>query len=358
MLAKQPIDAKQQLHGIQILRGIAALAVVFHHTLEQSNGAATRFSPDWLTTFGAAGVDIFFVISGFIMLYTSLVPGRPAMSPGTFLFRRFVRIYPFYWIICGAMMLILASGFLKSHHYALRDIVLSLALLPSGNLLIGVSWTLVYEIFFYLIFATMLLSRSEKAVAFGTVAAIMGTILIAHAVGQSSLAGFFSNPISLEFCFGLCLALLYRRYPYPVWMRTVAPYFVGLGLLIAALAPLIVPHTNTTGLPGLPRLFAWGLPALLIVGASLELGAPENAVGRVMLLLGDASYAIYLTHVFVMIGYGWILKHHQFSNFPQILVVPFIVLMASGTGIVAHRYVENPLQSSLKSLLGGRKSTR
>lgn len=85
-----------ELYGIQMLRAIAALAVVVHHTLEESGGAIGKFSPDWLTTSGASGVDIFFVISGFIMFHVTFRDRRGPPTPGTFLFRRATRIYPFY----------------------------------------------------------------------------------------------------------------------------------------------------------------------------------------------------------------------------------------------------------------------
>jgi exopolysaccharide production protein ExoZ len=76
-----------ELFGIQMLRGIAALAVVLHHSLEESNGSTGRFSPDWATTFGASGVDIFFVISGLIMFYTSFPDLRQPISPAKFALR-------------------------------------------------------------------------------------------------------------------------------------------------------------------------------------------------------------------------------------------------------------------------------
>jgi peptidoglycan/LPS O-acetylase OafA/YrhL len=113
------LAAKNDLPGIQILRGIAALAVIIHHSLEESNGALHRFSPDWLTTSGAAVVDIFFVISGFIMLHVSFRTGRASLRPGQFLLRRITRIYPLYWLTCLGAVTIAAFGLLsRSFHLA------------------------------------------------------------------------------------------------------------------------------------------------------------------------------------------------------------------------------------------------
>jgi peptidoglycan/LPS O-acetylase OafA/YrhL len=141
-----PPTKPHEVFGIQILRGVAALAVVIHHALEMSNGSVGRFSPDWLTTSGAAGVDIFFVISGFIMVHTSFLSGCAPLRPLIFLKKRALRIYPFYWICLIAMSLLFAVGFMKSHNINMTKFLLSALLFP-GDPLIDVSWTLSYEVF-------------------------------------------------------------------------------------------------------------------------------------------------------------------------------------------------------------------
>src|ERR1700753_3607011 len=132
-----------------MLRGWAAIAVAFHHALEMSNGALHPFSPDWLTTAGAAGVDVFFVISGFIMPHVSFPIGRPPLRPAAFLGRRILRIYPFYWLCCLAMLALGLAGFLRHQDQSAQTILCSLLLFPNSHYLVGVAWTLVYEIYFY-----------------------------------------------------------------------------------------------------------------------------------------------------------------------------------------------------------------
>jgi peptidoglycan/LPS O-acetylase OafA/YrhL len=331
-----------ELQGIQMLRAVAALAVVAHHALEHSNGAVGRFSPDWLTTSGASGVDIFFIISGFIMLFVSFRNGRTPPKAGDFLFRRATRIYPLYWICCLGMLLISAAGFLASHHYSGPLIASSLLLLPGGKL-IGVAWTLVYEVYFYLLFAATLRFASSWISLVATTAAIAVIYFLSALLPAGEIAKFFTNPVPMEFCMGLGLAYVFsarerKRQGWPVGLPLAL-----IGFVLLAIAPIFVEHQTTAELPSLPRVVAWGIPSALIVAGFLNIAAPRGAFGRFWILLGDASYALYLTHVFVMIGYGRLIKIPAFSHLPQLPIVPIIVLISIAIGIAAHLFAEKPL---------------
>src|SRR5271165_5026968 len=119
------------LNGIQVLRAIAALLVVQCHTLQASGGAiAPPKSPYWFTTFGAAGVDIFFVISGFIMFYISFPTGQPPVSPASFLLKRITRIYPFYWFSMALAFGLWSIGLFKPSQIDADILIRSFLLLP------------------------------------------------------------------------------------------------------------------------------------------------------------------------------------------------------------------------------------
>ncbi len=342
-----------ELYGIQMLRAIAALAVVVHHTLEESGGAIGKFSPDWLTTSGASGVDIFFVISGFIMFHVTFRDRRGPPTPGTFLFRRATRIYPFYWLCCLAVLTISAMGFLASNHYPARTIAGALILLP-GNALLGTAWTLVFEMYFYLLFAATLWARSATISVIATIAAILCLQVAGSLMPATATAKFLASPLSLEFCFGLVLG-----YGYAAWMRRdrawpVPPVMALVAMAVMAVVPLFVAHDATTSLPELPRIAAWGLPAVVVVASVLTIGAPRTAVARFLVLLGDASYALYLTHAFVMMGYGWLVKIPAVSRLPQQPVVVLIVIIAIIIGLLAHLLVEKPLLGLVRRLTPAR----
>jgi exopolysaccharide production protein ExoZ len=344
---------RENLHGIQMLRAIAALAVVTHHALEESNGALTRFSPGWLTTSGASGVDIFFVISGFIMLHVSFPARRAPPTAENFLFRRATRIYPFYWLCCLAMLFVHAIGFLKHHHWASGEILTSLALVPNRDKVIGVSWTLVYEMYFYLIFSVTLLLKSKSATVLLATVSIIGFHLAGTHLHGGPLGVFLADPIALEFCMGLWLAWAFSDWRVEGAIPRLALGLIGFGLL--AVAPLFVAHRDTSGLPGLARVLAWGLPAILIVQAFLCIGPPRNTLTRFAVLLGDASYALYLTHVFVMIGYAWLLKSTSLTHDRQFLLVPVAVIVSIIIAICAHLTVERPLLGLIRIHLRAKK---
>lgn len=325
----------RDLGGLQILRAIAAFGVIVRHTLEMSNGSeAGRFSPDWVTTSGAAGVDLFFVISGFIMVYVSFPPGQSPDSPKRFIIKRATRIFPLYWICSAVIAAICAVGFLKNMPIDYYTVVNSIFILP-GEKLVFVAWTLSYELYFYIVFAICLNFRKILPTSISTIFLMFGGILIGREMQDSTFSDFISSPLALEFCFGIALALLFsaaRKWKVP---SALGP----LGFLIIIVSPIFVPHPDAS--PAL-RVIVWGLPATLIVAAFLEIERPQSKAGGAAVLLGDSSYALYLTHVFVMMAYGWVIKSTFVGGMSQAVFAPAIVFLCLVIGVLTYLYVERP----------------
>jgi peptidoglycan/LPS O-acetylase OafA/YrhL len=363
--------------GIQMLRAIAALAVVVHHTLQFSRAVAT-LTPDWVMDVGAAGVDVFFVISGFIMLHTSFRPGRPPMPPGRFLLRRVIRIYPLYWLCAGVMLAVMAAGFLQHNQRSGTEIAFSLALLPSSRLILPVAWTLVFEIYFYLVFAASLLLRSATASLLATGGAILLLQLagqhhvgpFAGMPGMEPFALFLTAPIASEFILGLALAWAIRKMALrPGVVSPSAAFCLALlGFAMLGLAAALVPHPappagapippDALGAIGWWRVLGWGCPAVLVAFAFLAVPSPRGWLGRSLVLLGDASYALYLGHGFVMDGYGVALRHAAIARLQQGPVVLAVVALSIGVGLALHFVVEQPLLRLLRGWSERGTSTR
>jgi len=338
----------QQLSGIQMLRGIAAVSVVFLHGFHRAFlvGVDTP-NHGWLTTVGAVGVDLFFVISGFIMLYVSFREKSAPPQPGRFLLRRVARIYPFYWICCFGVVVLWMAGFYKSGGFTAGTITQSIFLLPNQHLLTTVSWTLSYEMFFYLIFAATLVFRSRVVSALLSTFVITAVIIIASFLPDGEMTRFLSNPVMLEFCFGLLLALAWSR-----GVRATSVLWMVPGFLVIMAVPLFVADGRSWyEWPSLVRPLVWGLPAVAVLAGFLAVGPSRLPWARFCVLLGDASYAIYLTHTFIMEVYSWLLVRTAFGELPQLPVVPVVVGLAVAVGIAAHIFIEAPIITAAGNFL-------
>lgn len=288
----------ERLEAVEALRGLAALLVVVGHVLGDAVhfGVGPGVVPDWQVW--GAGVDIFFVISGFIMVWTFGDRFGGAGAVRDFAVRRLSRIVPLYWAITGvtALLLLLWPGLFDRSTFGWSHLLLSLLFVPhdtpAGELLpmVGVGWTLNYEMFFYLVFGVGLLF--PIGVGLGLVVLVMvGSFLgaaLAPSDGPASVR-FLADPIVLDFLLGVGFAQLLRvkgfRRPVMLWTSAAA---------LAAAAFLL-------GLVGESRFIVAGLPALAVVSAALALyPRTTGPFGPAVLALGAASYALYLFHPLVL----------------------------------------------------------
>ncbi len=342
-----------QIVAIQVLRALAAATVVIGHAQADARVAADLaglgFTPSALLPWGA-GVDLFFVISGFIMVHAS---ARFFAAPGgrrAFLARRVARIAPLYW---GMATLYLASSLAAGK--ALPDsgaILASYLFLPSDGFGDGVprpfytlGWTLNYEMAFYGVFAAALAWQRERAVA--VVVGALGLAVLLGALSRPSLAPlvFWSRPIVLEFALGMGLALALAR----GWrLDALAGWLVaGAGLAALHLDGLDAGAKAVEWITpnDLPRVLCWGVPtALLVAAAVLAPALPQGRAVRALAALGDASYALYLTHPFVIVAGR---KLWLASGLAPVLgfwpLVAAMLAAAVALALAVHRLVERPL---------------
>ncbi len=278
------------LKSLQAGRGLAALSVVAFHARGNmiSRPETAHSTLAALATHGNVGVDFFFVLSGFIILFAHQRDiGQPSQLR-RYLTRRFTRIYPIYWIYTAIFAaLVLGFGGITAMPHTWGDWVSTWFLfrVTSGPTPLSVAWTLFYEIAFYLTFATLIVSRRAGLLLFGLWAAI---ILAFHRyTPTNSVIGVWTSLICLNFFVGMGACLLHRRLSSAV---SGAALIMGIVGLITAGA--YVDH----GLPptGFKLLIA-GSCGLAICGAA-ALETRRLISFAVVALLGDASYTIYLVH--------------------------------------------------------------
>ncbi|MFC0219988.1 acyltransferase family protein [Pseudochelatococcus lubricantis] len=326
--------------SIQYLRAVAALMVAGVHLQPQlerlDHGGAW---PQWLI----GGVDIFFVISGFIMWLTTR--GRP-QTPLVFYRRRFRRIVPLYWLMTAFIVsvLLLAPDLLYSARLDPWHVLASFAFIPYPNPATGTmepllipGWTLNYEMFFYLLFGAALLIPDRGRVI--AVSVLLCAIVSLQALNPSpdTLLSFYTSSIILEFLLGIWIGVWHLR------ERRRPTVHLSLALLAGGFAAMSVLPTLW---PELPRLIGFGLPAAVIVAAALRL---EQAGGipdwRGLRLLGDASYSLYLSHPLVLSAASRIWKQMGLPGIgaPAWTFVPAAMAACVAVAIALYLTVERPL---------------
>jgi peptidoglycan/LPS O-acetylase OafA/YrhL len=345
----------RSLVSIQILRAVAALAVLLDHVSYHliDNHADT---PNLVL--GAAGVDLFFVISGFVMVYASEpLFGWPGASR-VFFFRRLARIVPLYWVT--TLVLVgygMAAGLDSTRSWEGAKWIVSSFLFipyprPNGVVLpyAANGWTLNYEMFFYAIFAVaILLARSRAVIAITMLFAMLCILGRANSELPSTLA-YWCDPLVLEFCLGMVLALAYRA-------RMRLPLSLAAGLV--ALGAATLGYTEFRGYEPSWRVVEYGLPAAAIVaGMSLSRSAPPvGRLARAFVVLGDASFALYLIHPIVIL-----MVRRGAAPFLSLPAHPWLygtMMIAASivASIACYRLFERPLTRALQRRIGGLPGT-
>jgi peptidoglycan/LPS O-acetylase OafA/YrhL len=327
-----------RLSSIQALRGAASVAVVLYHSARHVNKA--QGAPGLAVAFqsGHAGVDLFFVISGFIILFVHRQdigrPGRLARYAG----RRFSRVLPLYWIAFALTLVMLALG---QGLPGLGWILWCATLLPTGpDPLMGHAWTLQSEMVFYAVFAVLILNRRAGAVVLVAWLACMAATVAGLFPPHTPPALF--RAYGLEFFLGMAVMVALGRDAPPANGR-LAPLVAASGAVLFTAAMAVETQGWLDGEAPYARL-AYGLPAALLVAglAACERGG-GLVVPRWLVALGEASYSIYLFQ-FIFIGAAW--QAWQWAGLPRIVPAAgcFVVLAACAIlgGVATSRLIERP----------------
>lgn len=351
----------ERLESIQALRAVAAIGVVFTHAITRISMTFPKGESEFLfagprgqLTVGDAGVDLFFVISGFIMLHVHRNDFEKPGAPVNFMARRLVRIVPIYWLLTtiALLFLIFAPQLFKTHYKEIDPawIIGSyffLPISPPGSTvspLVGVGWTLNYEMFFYAVFAVMLLLPRQRGLpllflGFGCLVGI-GSVLRP----SDAALGFFTNWLLLDFLLGLAIA---------AWglhggrlSRTAVCWLLLTGVACLAATTLWPPPEE-----GPLRFLAWGLPAALVVLATRQI-ATRGRVSRLATTLGDASYSIYLIQFFALPGWARVMRIAGAQAIPFDLNVVLLTVLVTATGFCCWFLLERPFGRLARSWLG------
>lgn len=349
---------RERLYAIQALRALAALAVVTYHSIETVSRALpsgtvnlTVMDLGWLGNFG---VDVFFVISGFIMIYSHYddfaVPG----SQWRFLSNRFRRIVPNYWALTmiGALVILLMPSLSSmGRTFDPYWVFASLMFIPyasnSGIQLpvLGLGWTLNYEMYFYFVFSFVLLLPRRLGLlimALWFLASIaIGSLIEPHA--HSPLTKQMTSWLLIEFLMGICVGVAFKK---GAFLRTIPATLLLVSIIPMLFASLHLRENGT--LSQVFRLVFFGYSAIAILSAATLCNYFRKIrVPKILLLLGSASYSLYLTHVFTLpFAYKIISEIKQ--HIPFELAVLFLIVLSAIVAIIFYSLFEKPVERFLR----------
>ena len=342
----------KELSGIQYLRGLAAMLVVAEHA-NLVIGLPKYFDKQPIPFEfygGPAGVDLFFVISGFIIAYITLDPSslQPRVRIVDFLWRRFARIVPFLWLCVAGYAALRFLG--RDGSFEFAPYLRALTLFPVGPVNPSQAWTLRHEFLFYLVFTSVFWHSGLRFVLIGVW--MLSPIFFFSMSGSApativgELLDFLFNRLNLLFGFGFLISLAYLQRPQ--WFvgsmsngMAVLTGLCGLYLLLFVLTSYT--HLNTADV----ILAGFGASLILVVALRVRAELEPGLIDRAGHALGDASYAIYLTHggiISAVLGV-W----SRLAPNTSVFLVLFVCFAGSlGIGLFIHRYVERPMVRRLQ----------
>jgi exopolysaccharide production protein ExoZ len=335
-----------RLQSLQVGRGAAAIAVVLLHAHLATNAFVATI-PEWLASIldkGNLGVDFFFVLSGFIILNSHFDDRMTSRAMHVYVLKRIARIYIPYWPICA--LVILGYLLLPSLSSVDREWgwLTSIFLIPSRYATaLPVAWTLIHEMLFYAIFVLFFLERRIFVI---TILIWTACIFVQLPTGQvlQPFASTLFDPINIEFVLGMLAALGFRKLP-----ERTGWGFLALGIIIIVSYFMTISDYKANSL-----LFGFGV-SLIVLGSALAEPHLRPYIPRVLIRLGDASYAIYLIHVpLISLSARSAAKVYGLSNWFTGLI--FSTVCAVAAGCAYHYLFERPLLKRWRSHVINRRA--
>ncbi len=338
-----------RIESIQYLRGIAALVVVLAHVASMQHSLAPDL-PVFLPEFnGFWGVDIFFVISGFVIVYITHKMAAGGRVAALFMLKRAVRIVPAYW--CFTLFIYFAD---TRHWFSdqanltnMAMLLKSLFFVKPGFPLLFVGWTLTLEMFFYAIFSLVLWRWNAGARVWLVVGFFVLLAAMPLWIGvENRYAKFYTQAVLLEFAAGMLIAYFGVTKRMVLSKKFAVVVFIsGFGLLMA------VSFFQEDSILISQRAFWWGMPAAMIVLGAVHFGAVCSS--KVLDGAGAISYSLYLCHM-PCAYVGVVLVKYFFAGSPDLLMwyVAITLLLTLVVAVVSWWLLERWPQIVLRRALG------
>lgn len=340
---------KTQLDSIQVMRGIGAILIVLFHCTQLYQ---TKFHINYLHGlfgFGYIGVDLFFVISGFILFYIHEKQIGKKEGVIKYLVNRILRIYPLYWIILliviALMFIVPSAG--DSNKYNIVFVLSNFLLIPNKVKLFMIPpvWTLTYEMLFYIIFASAILTNRK---IFKIILCIWASLCLINIIGiidnNNVYLKVIFDPINTEFIMGAIIYYLIKKYK-DKFSKSICNICLLLGTILITVFGLRIYFHKPYG----NRVFI-GLSIALIVFSIILINIKNRSkYNKLLVKIGNASYSIYLTHFTLLSASIIVLQkiHFKYLNTLTITLFNIIVIVL---GYICYNILEKPLGKKIKRL--------
>ena len=349
-------DGKATLYNIQGLRGIAALIVVMAHVSGTDGFEERVFGTSWTSWSNLpanTGVDLFFVISGVIMVITTWRAFDEPGSSRRFLLRRVARIYPLYWLVNTAVvaLFLVSPGSVGFDDGNSATILQSYFLLPQdGRLPVLVAWSLVFEMYFYVVFAVALvLGRSRLAWVIGAWVVLTLALSMLASGATNPWVALVASPLSLEFVLGVLigLAAVHGGFVRPRLVLALGVLSFGACLAFLAFSGWAVFPSDAV------RVALVAMPAGLVVYGAIGVEVKRRRVVPALVQrLGDASYSLYLMHVPALTLLALVLAGRlPTAPWVHALTLPVVLLVVVCGALACYALLERPLQVLARRVL-------
>jgi len=334
--------ASQKIENIQAMRGIAVLSVAIYHIwiFENLFWNTDKVLPK-IFSLGHIGVDLFFVISGFVIVSVTRGLFSQYASIKTFIFKRITRIFPLYWFY--TILLLAAYCIIGTDFGKLAANYRSFLLLPQSKLpVLDIGWSLIHEMHFYFIFALLMFLNEKhliKVLILWAVLVTAGNIFFeSFALGWNLYYLKLSiDPLTIEFILGCIVAkLTYNNHK-------INPEIIFIsGLILLTICGTIYSNIDYNRWA---RTLLFGFPFAMIIYGSVTMEKSKSIVFPSLLRkVGDASYSIYLSHTIIIMAVGRIWRLNNFDGFVDNIIFSIIMLiLIVGFGFFSYRFVERPI---------------
>jgi len=334
-------EPKKKIINIQVLRGVAVLSVVLYHIwlFEKQINFGKQLMPD-IFGLGYLGVDLFFVISGFVMV--SVTRGKFQQPLGTllFLYKRITRIYPLYWFY--TFLLVAAYFFLGTDTTSLAVNLKAFVLLPQEKFpILNVGWTLIHEMYFYVVFSLFLFAPEKWLsrlilIWFFLIIGFNMLIFKTQSITLTPAVFHIIHPLTVEFIMGCVMAILFYHN-----IKINGHAILGFGILLTITGMMSYSHECGLWL----RVLMVGFPfSLLLLGAVTMESDQSKYFSEILRSIGDSSYSIYLSHTLVIMViarcWKWFPEPGQYG---YLIASIFMLLGSLIYGKYSYRLIEYPM---------------